>query len=140
MGAALVGWRKTVNFKETVVQKAKDGCKVRILLMHQENQMLPAISVDMEMQIKNITQTTAFFKSLTQESNNIEVRQILNGMPYFFLTRSDQYVITIQYLTSQKWGSGPLFRCTPESKLYDVYTKEFDTLWDLNSPSQADQI
>src|SRR4030095_3736020 len=60
--------------------------------------------------------------------------QILRGIPYFFLTRSDQCAVVIQYLSSQMWGSGPLWRCTRDFKLYGVVKQEFRTLWELNSP------
>jgi hypothetical protein len=134
MGVALMGWRRTIDFEETVIRKAKAGCKIRMLLMHPENPMLPGMSIDMEVQKHNIIHNFAYFNSLAPESGNIEVRQILRGIPYFFLTRSDQYAVIIQYLSSQMWGSGPLWRCSREFEFYGVVKQEFRTLWELNSP------
>ena len=139
MGVTLMGWRKTKDFRKMVIQKAADGCKVRILLMHLENPILPDVTDDMEIQRTNINQNFAFFKSIAQENGNIEVRQIHRGIPHFFLTRSDQYAVIIQYLSSQKWGSGPFWRCSWESKLYGVVTQEFETLWELNSQEPASE-
>jgi hypothetical protein len=134
MGTALYGWRKAANFREIAVQKAKEGCKIRILLMHPDNPLLPFVSADVLVQANNIRQNFAYFSEMARESENIEVRQLLNGTPYFFMTRSDQYGVVVQYLASQKWGTGPLFRCDRESKLYNVYRDEFDTLWDSSAP------
>jgi hypothetical protein len=93
MGVALMAWRTTIDFDETVVRKARAGCKIRILLMHPENPMLPGMTIDMEVQKQNIIHNFAHFKSLASESGNIEVRQISRGIPYFFLTRSDQCAV-----------------------------------------------
>jgi hypothetical protein len=42
MGVSLLSWRQTQGFREAVSKKAKHGCKVRILLMHQDNTALTA--------------------------------------------------------------------------------------------------
>jgi hypothetical protein len=133
MGTALMGWRKSVDFRETALQKARDGCRIRILLWHPENPALPYISADMEMQINNIKQNFAYFNSMAQECENIKVRQIRSMMAYFFLTRSDQYTVVVQNLASQKWGGGPLFQCARDNNLYEIYRKEFEELWESAS-------
>ena len=133
MGTALMGWRKSVDFRETALQKARDGCRIRILLWHPENPALPYISADMEMQINNIKQNFAYFNSMAQECENIKVRQIRSMMAYFFLTRSDQYTVVVQNLASRKWGGGPLFQCARDNNLYEIYRKEFEELWELAS-------
>ena len=133
MGVSLMAWRRTKDFKDILIQKARAGCQVRILLMHLENPILPKLTSDMAIQEQNITQNLAYYRSLAQESENIEIRQILHGTPHFYLTRADQYAVIIQYLSSQIWGSGPLWRCTPHSKLYTIVKQEFETTWELNS-------
>lgn len=75
-----------------------------------------------------LTITIKFHK----KNENIEVRQIRNGIPHFFLTRTDQYAIIVLYLSSETWGAGPLWKCVKEFKLYKIVEDEFSTLWNLN--------
>ena len=122
-----------MNLEETIVQKAKVGCEIKILLMHPKNPLLPELTVDMEIQEKNLTQNFAYFTELAQQSTNIEVRQILHGIPHAYSILTDQAALMMQYLTSHKWGDGPLWKCTQHCKLYRIIKQEFQTLWDLNS-------
>lgn len=137
MGVTLSAWRKTKDFGKLVLKKAADGCKIRILLMHPDNPILNHLMYPDGMNYKDvkqqISQNYAFYEKLSQEHENIEVRLIQNGIPHCFLTRNDQYAILIQYLSSQTWGAGPLWRCTKDFKLYGVAKDEFETLWNRNN-------
>jgi hypothetical protein len=70
-----------------------------------------------------------YYSGLASKQSNVEVRQIRQGIPHFFLTRTDQHAVIIQYLSSETWGSGPTWRCPARSKLFDVAVKEFEHLW-----------
>jgi hypothetical protein len=129
MGVALLSWRQTQGFREVVLQKATHGCKVRILLMHQDNPVLPLQAADIEMLRVNIPQNFAFYQSLAKQNENIEVRQLRVGLMYFLMTRTDQYAVMLQFLSSEEWGKGPLWKCARESVLYQIALKEFDSLW-----------
>jgi hypothetical protein len=139
MGIALSSWRKTRDFGRMVLQKAEGGCKIRILLMHPKNPILNQLIYLYGMTYQNVVyevgQNFSFYENISKESEHIEVRQIHCGLPHFFLTRNDQYAVLIQYLSSQTWGAGPLWRCSKECKLYGVVKDEFETLWDLNKQS-----
>lgn len=136
MGVALSSWRKTRNFEKIAVQKAKDGCKIRILLMHQENPILKGLhygdGLSYENGVQDIIRNFTYFNNLAKKSENIEIRQIHVGIPHFFLTGNEEYGVIILYLSSQLWGSGPLWKYTNQFKLYNVVKDEFEALWELN--------
>src|SRR5262245_25013156 len=49
MGVALMAWRQTPDFREIVIQKAREGCNIRILMMHLDNPILPFFTSDLPM-------------------------------------------------------------------------------------------
>ena len=135
MGVALLAWRQAPRFVETVMRKAKDGCKVRVLMMHLDNPILPLLASDYEMLKANIPQNFQFFSGLATKSDNIQVRQLRTGLMHFFLSRSDCDAVVIQFLASQMWGKGSLWKCSQESPLYGVVVHEFDALWNASGPA-----
>ena len=80
------------------------------------------------------TTNLRFYTQLAEKHPGIEVRALVRGIPHFFLTRTDTCAVLIQYLSSQTWGAGPLWRCADSSKLYSVATHEFETLWGVALP------
>lgn len=143
MGVALSSWRKTKDFAKLVIRKAEEGCQIRVMLMHPENPILKNLTYLYGMSYQNvihdIEQNFNFYKDISQKSKNIEVRQIRQGIPHFFLTRNDHHAVIILYLSSQTWGAGPLWRCNSDSKLYGVVKQEFETLWELSKQALTSQ-
>lgn len=90
-----------------MLRKAIDGCKVRVLMMHLENKILPLVAANYKMLKVNITENFRFFESLAAQSSNIEVRQLRSGIMHFSLSRSDRDAVVIQSLASRKVGKGP---------------------------------
>ena len=135
MGVALLSWRQTSSFRDIVLQKAEAGCKVRILMMHLDNPVLRLLASDFEMLKVNLPQNDAFFDEIARRNSNVEVRQISKGLLHFFLTRTDQCAVIIQFLASQMWGKGPLWKCARNSGYYAAATQEFETLWKMNGPA-----
>jgi hypothetical protein len=136
MGVALVQWRKTPEFRETIITKAEDSCVIRILLMHEENKILTGLLYDSrnhESVVHDIRESYSFYSSVSVKQPNIQVRKILNGIPHFFLTKTDKHAVLIQYLSSATWGSGPTWRCPARSKLFNVAVKEFEHLWTVGT-------
>ncbi len=134
LGVALGAWRRTPGFSKMALAKAGGNCRIRMLLMHPDNDLLKGLLYNerkLESVLGDIRESYDFYKELTAKDpkRNIEVRQIRRGIPHFFLTRSDQYAVIIQYQSSQEWGSGPTWRCPAQSMLYDAAVKEFEHLW-----------
>lgn len=59
MGMALWAWRNTKDFEKIIIQKAKDGCKIRILLMHNDNPILKNLSYLYGMTYENVAHDAA---------------------------------------------------------------------------------
>jgi hypothetical protein len=134
MGIGLMSWRKNENFKDIIQTKLNTGCKVRILLMHQDHPQLSEIAADPKSMKLTIPQNYSFFKSISGNNENIEVRQMLKGIPHLGLTVTDRHAISIQYMQSKKWGSNVLLKCPHTSGLYSTLKKEFDVFWEMNDP------
>jgi peptidoglycan hydrolase-like protein with peptidoglycan-binding domain len=136
LGIGLGAWRRTSNFRNIVLQKARAGCRVRILMMHKDNPVVrhlvhPEVHGESyESVISDVEQNYVYYKNLEQESKNIEVRQMMEVAPNFYLTRTDGRAIIIQYLHSAPWGNGPLWECSSDFELYNLVKTEFDTLWE----------
>jgi TIR domain len=132
MGIALGSWRKTPGFKESVLTKAAANCAVRILLMHENNDILKDLqyqNIEYASVKHDITESYAFYSGLAAKQSKLEVRQIRHGTPHFFITRTDHRAVIIQYLSCEDWGSGPTWRCPAQSMLFNVAVKEFEYLW-----------
>jgi hypothetical protein len=140
MGVNLLQWRKTPGFRETVLKKAKNGCKARILIMDEENPVLRTLLYDhrsIDDVIKDIKESFLFYSELASVNSNIGVRKIVKGIPHFFLTQTDKHAVIIQYLSSAVWGSGPTWRCISGSQLYNAADLEFDYLWNTGTRPTA---
>lgn len=136
LGVALIQWRKTPGFRETVLAKANANCVFRILLMHEDNEILKGLLYDhrtLDSVVRDIKESLEYYSSLAAQQSNIEVRQISKGIPHFFLTRNDQHAVLIQYLSCEVWGSGPTWRCPAQTKLFNVAVKEFEHLWTIGT-------
>jgi hypothetical protein len=139
MGVSLGSWRKTKDFNKLALAKAENGCKIRVLMMHGDNEILRSLlysesTYSLESVLNSIKDNLVFYGHLAKKHSNIEVRALSRGIPHFFLTRTDKCAVLIQYLSSETWGAGPLWRCRRSSKLYSVATHEFDVLWRVGSP------
>ena len=138
MGIALGSWKRGKGFGKTLAEKARAGCKVRVLLMHPDNPSLrelinPTIEEeDVDAIIHKIEEMRQFFSKVAEGSESMGVRQIRRGCPHFFLARSDEHAVFIQYLFGEKSGYSPLWQCAKGSALYGIMAHEFDTLWDVN--------
>lgn len=136
LGIGLGAWRRTSNFRNIILQKARAGCKVRILMMHKDNPVLKHLvhpqvhGESYESVVSDVEQNYAYYNNLEQESKNIEVRQMMEVAPNFYLTRTDGQAIIIQYFHSAPWANGPLWECSSDFELYEIVRKEFETLWE----------
>jgi hypothetical protein len=132
MGFSLAAWRKTRDFHETILEKAARGCKIRILLMDENNEALTAMlnnKADHDYLVGEIRENYNDYMELANVNSNVQVRKIVTSLPHFFLTKTDQCAVITQYLVSQRWGSGPTWRCRSHSKLFHAAGREFDHIW-----------
>jgi len=131
-------WRRCKGFAELLQRKAEAGCKVRVLILHKDNTVVEDL-VNKEAEeeqagriIYDVEDMFEYFSALAAKRENIEVRRMRRGFPYFQLTRTDAYALFIQYLYGEKTLWCPLWECKVSSPVYTKLAKEFDYLWKAN--------
>lgn len=140
MGISLGSWRRTKNFSRVLKQKAASGCKARILLMHKENPVLRHLINDAIPEarynsvINEIDEVLRYVSDIAEQEPNVEVRQMIEGCPHCQLTRTDQSLVFIPYLYSERSHYAPLWQAPQGSPLYTIMAQEFDSLWNANAP------
>ena len=143
MGISLGAWRRGMGFRDELMQKAQGGCAIRIMLMHRDNPALPEMinrlisEESLKAVVHEIDAMEQFFSGVILPDCEVQVRQIRQGCPHFFLARSDHRVVFVQYLYSAKSGYSPLWECTTASPLYTLMAQEFEALWRVNAPVPA---
>jgi hypothetical protein len=141
MGFTLGAWKGNKGLGQLLPEKARGGCKVRVLLIDTDNPVFrPMINPLIRESIYEDLSAEAemmfhYFLSIASEAPNIEVRKLRFGCPHYQLTRTDQNVTLISYLYSEKYGDSPLWQCDHDSGLYSTMTQEFDSLWNANNSS-----
>ena len=136
MSLTLDSWKNRNGFRDLIVQKAEQGCHVRLLQMHVENPMLRDFAADpksYEYVAPTCSITGQYFGELASKNDNIEFRQIRKGCPHFRAIVTDEQAFLSPYLYSS--GSSPLLRSTRVCPLYETVRTEFEGLWRINEPS-----
>jgi hypothetical protein len=131
-------WRRCKGFAELLQKKAQAGCRVRVLLLHKENPVLECL-VNKEAEeeqagriLYDLEDMHEYFSALAAEHESIQVRRVRRGFPCFQFTRTDDYVLFVQYLYGEKTLWCPMWECKSTSPVYPKLAKEFDYLWQAN--------
>lgn len=123
---------------EVLLQKAAVGCRIRVLLIHEDNPALPQfinhniLNKNYETMLFNVRDSFEYFTKLAQETPNIEIRRIKTGCPHFRLTLTERVALLTPYLFSEKADYSPLFECAQGSPLYNSAAQEFEVMWGVN--------
>jgi len=139
MGIELSSWRKTPEFTPTLSAKADAGCAVRILMMDAANDALPQLNQrglsvqDHAALTASIAASHSFFSGVADGHANVEVRLLRKGIPHFQLNRFDDCAIAVHYFYSFAPDLVPTIRAAHGTPLYEAWTKDFETLWQLNA-------
>jgi hypothetical protein len=136
LGISLGRWTKLVGIKELFSRKALEGCKIRILLMDQDNPSLNAMlnqkdhKGSVERTKEAIGEATEFFNSINLNQQLIEVRYIQSACPHQTILINDDRTIVIPYLYSNATFLSPLFDFPRSNEMYDLFMSEFESLWE----------
>ena len=144
MGTALDGWRSTYtegeNFGEILLKKAKEGCKIKIMIMDPENPYLnqihniKLINIYTEEVQATIKRNIKFYSDYVDQSENFEFRLIRNGRLTQNQAINDKYGIYIPHFYSIKDNQWPIWKLKQGTSQYDNLLKEFYGLWNINAP------
>ena len=138
-----LSWRKSKNFRKTVLERVTVGRRVRFLVMDPSGPGLRTLineraEDDTFEEIQRVLESMVeYFQKLAIEAGgNVELRLITNGCCHFNLTLVDGRAVAIQYLYGERASLSPLFDCRPESSLAESFSAEFErvSLWDANAP------
>jgi hypothetical protein len=130
------GWECSDHIRRLYLDKAAEGCRIRFLTSHPDNPALGAayasgLSVmTFDEARAALDKTSAFFSALASDTEQIEFRQMREGLTYVQVTRLDHLVTVIPYLNSKHGEYLPLWRAPSGHALYTAMTREFDQIWD----------
>lgn len=138
MGISSGMWRRVKGLRELCAQKTAAGCKIRILIMHEQN---PALSqlINRTILLKsydsllvNNHEMMKFFADLAAQTPGVEMRRMQQGCPHFRLVRTDQLAVLVPYFWAEKVDYLPVWEAKAASYLYTLARQEFEALWQAN--------
>lgn len=140
MGINLRSWSKTKGFRDYLNEKSAEGCIIRILITHESHQLINNIAdysspeITQNNIINDINFMARYFTDFPDKHPNIQFRQLKKGCMHFQLCRTDEQIVFIQYMYSQKPSYSPLWQFSRKANehIYELMTQEFNELWDLN--------
>jgi hypothetical protein len=136
LGISLGRWTKLIGIKELIKRKAKEGCKLRILIMSTENPAMPSMlnekdhKGNLDRTKEAIQETIEFVEDINKNQELVELRQIESACPHQTILFNDHRAVVIPYLYSNATFLSPLFDFPRENGMYDVFASEFEALWD----------
>jgi hypothetical protein len=79
---------------------------------------------------QQILDSSAFFRSIEAVQSALRIRFMRRECPHQLLVINDQRAVVVPYLHSNSTFRSPLFDFSKESDFYEVFTIEFDSLWE----------
>ena len=141
MGTSLTTFRRQKGFRDLLLKKAADGCKVRVLMLHPDNPVFglvrdPALAEEgLSQTVSRIAEGWAYYSEMARQSPNVQVREMRRGCPHCQMTRTDQYAVVTPYLYSETTSYCPLMRFPRATGFYPMFAQEFESLWRANAPA-----
>jgi hypothetical protein len=142
MGISLRTWQEGENLSGVLLEKASNGCDVRVLLMSPANPALSQLinegrpEESIARTRHDIDEMHQFMLALSAKNDRIAVRQVMNGCPLSQITLTDSSGVFIPYLFSARSSASPLWQARRESPLYESLLQEFESLWAANAPNE----
>jgi hypothetical protein len=143
-GISVGRWIKPVGIRELFINKVKEGCQVRILIMSPDNPALASMMNEKANQgnlsktKQEIRETAAFFKTICDEHPDFQIRLVQQACPHQFCVINDLQTVVVPYLYSKATFLSPLFEFPNTSDFYTTFANEFESLWNeaLNTREQ----
>jgi hypothetical protein len=154
MGYSLHVWTRGDNFENVVIRLAQGGVKIRVLIMDENNKDLESLinsrqitSVSTAAAREEVRVAQKVFVAIsnhlkgTQSPENFEFRTLKKGLIVCQLCRTDSELTMVQYLYSVVASRSPLMLIRgQDTQLFDVYSKEFERLWEIAETPEGPQI
>ncbi|MHA2283823.1 MAG: toll/interleukin-1 receptor domain-containing protein [Promethearchaeota archaeon] len=141
MGTALRTWRHLEEFGEQLIEKAKNGCEIKLMIMDPENEFLSQIHNERSPQLPRyetvhdtVLECSKFYSHCAAQSENIEFRQIHHGRLTQNQAINENYCVYMPHFYSTLITYSPCWKFKKESQVYQNLLREFNELWDINAP------
>jgi hypothetical protein len=147
MGYSLLVWSTGRDFQSELIALLNRGVNVRVLIMDPSNPhfaalvnhyQIPAVK-DIEAVKGEVTRAIAVFDAVADaaptgnRTGKFEFRRICTGLVVCQICRIDDWLAAIPYLYSVVAAESPLLQIRGAgTDLFRWYTREFESLWDLN--------
>jgi hypothetical protein len=134
-GINVARWTKPKGIGDLFSDRARSGCKVRILISSPDNPSLPCLLNEASHQgsiaktIQGIHETEAFFISLLDAGVALEIRMMERCTAHQLLVINEKRALVVPYLYSNATFRSPLFEISAEADLHRVFRAEFESLW-----------
>ncbi|MFW9876741.1 MAG: hypothetical protein ACFFG0_26910 [Candidatus Thorarchaeota archaeon] len=137
MGMNLNSWMGHKDFKKNILHLYNNGCDIKYLIMHEDNPALPQhvyekTGVSFEKTKSDINFSLKFYSEIADQSENIEIKQVLNGSIKSSVYLNDHFALFMPHFYSEKGKYIPIWRSKRDSYLYRLLMQEFETLWNIN--------
>jgi hypothetical protein len=139
MGISLRVWQEGENLSETLLQKASNGCDVRVLLLHPDNPVLPQLINESRPEERidrtrlDINEMYRFMLDLCAKNRRIAVRRIMIGCPLSQITITDASAVFVPYMYGARTSASPLWQARANTPLYSALVQEFEAVWSANA-------
>ena len=140
MGYTLRPWKLLENSEIAFVEKAKNGCKIKILILDPENVFLSQIHDEKLLKMRYeqvreaVIECSEFFSRCAAQSENFEFRQIRQGRLTQNQAINEEYCVYIPHFYSMLISNSPCWKFMKDSQPYNDILTEFNGLWELNAP------
>jgi len=141
MGTALRTWRHLEEFEEQLIEKANNGCEIRLMIMDPENEFLRQIHDEKSPQLpryetvrSTVLECSEYYSQCAAKSEKIEFRPIRHGRLTQNQVINEKYCVYMPHFYSTLISYSPCWKFKEESQIYKNLLKEFNVLWELNAP------
>ncbi|MBV8889126.1 MAG: hypothetical protein JO305_05600 [Alphaproteobacteria bacterium] len=123
------------RFRNLLLEKARSGCDVRIMLVHQQNTSLVGMinETDRIGSLSEVASTIervhATMSQLAQECEHLQVKLIRHGMLHQQFVLTERLAIARLYFYSRATSEAPILLLEKPSPVAEVLEREFETFW-----------
>jgi hypothetical protein len=154
-GLTLNGWSRNEPFTKLLTERAKSGCKIRLLIMDEKNpalkEMINRDSDTALVQLRDdIQKSFDHWTSLARQIPNFEVRKIARGIPHQQVSMNETRMVWTPYMFRYATNDAPAIQVYgPEiggevnphaggiQHLFTAMQKEIEHLWWENESKPA---
>lgn len=135
-GISMTRWSKR-RFRSALIEKARAGCNVRILAVHPDSTLLPAMinqadAIGTIEAIRTASQAMQTIMSEICQVAPVHFKLLKDVCLHQQMILNDRRAIVRPHLFSRSTSQMPVIEIARPSQLADAFETEFETLWQLS--------